>query len=211
MSIFALDQDSHCSYEFYQEQKDVIDEMCNRIGYNFIVTSADRYVNKLVLRIRNTGLAPAFFNIDLCAEITDANGNKISAFGEPVRIESGSFRDGEEKSFLFEYDGSLPANANICLVMYDSDNPLAAGKNPTVRFDNKNTLHTNRLMLIERKPVEGDINADGIFDLADAVTLQKWLLTEPDMHPADWKAADFNNDNQLDARELSMMKRVLMK
>ncbi len=211
MSIFALDQDSHCSYGFYQEQKDVIDEMCNRIGYNFTVTSAVQYENQLVIRIRNTGLAPAFFNIDLCAEITDADGNKISAFGKPVRIESGSFRDGAEKSFLFEYNGSLPADANICLAMYDSDNPLAAGKNPTVRFDNKNTLFTNRLMLIEREPVEGDINADGIFDFADAVTLQKRLLTVPDMHPADWKAADFNEDNRLDARDLSIMKRVLMK
>lgn len=31
------------------------------------------------------------------------------------------------------------------------------------------------------------------------------------VNPADWKATDFNNDNQLDARDLSMMKRELMK
>ncbi len=58
---------------------------------------------------------------------------------------------------------------------------------------------------------KGDVNADGAFNITDAVLLQKWLLTVPDMHPADWKATDFNNDNYLDASDLSMMKRVLMK
>ena len=211
MSIFALDQDSHCSYEFYREQKDVIDEMCNRLGYNFTVTSAARYGNKLAVRIKNTGLAPAYFNLDLCAEITDADGNKLESFGKPVRIESGSFRDGAEKAFLFEYDGTLDSNAAICLAMYDSDNPLCQGKNPTVRFDNKNTLTTNRLMLVETEPVSGDVNADGEFHIADAVLLHKWLLAVPDTHLANWKAADFSDDGRLNAVDLTRMKRALMK
>ncbi|MBR3043363.1 MAG: dockerin type I repeat-containing protein [Oscillospiraceae bacterium] len=59
--------------------------------------------------------------------------------------------------------------------------------------------------------IKGDVNADGAFNITDAVLLQKWLLTVPDMNPADWKATDFNNDNQLDARDLSMMKRGLIK
>ena len=210
MSIFALDQDSHCSYEFYQEQKDVIDEMCNRLGYNFTVTSAARYGNKLAVRIRNTGLAPAYFNIDLCAEIADPDGNKIADFGKPVRIEKGSFRDGSEKTYLFEYNGTLNENATICLAMYDSDNPLAEGKNPTVRFDNKNTLSTNRLKLVHTEPVAGDVNADGSFDTADALLLQKWLLTEKKNLP-NWKTADFSDDNQLNAADLTLMKRALMK
>ncbi len=210
MSIFALDQDSHCSYEFYQEQKDVIDEMCNRIGYNFTVTSAARYENKLVVRIKNTGLAPAYFNIDFCAEITDADGNKLNSFGNPIRIEKGSFHDGEEKAFLFEYDGILDENAVICLAMYDSDNPLAAGKDPTVRFDNKNTLSTNRLRLVQTETVNGDVNADGAFNIADVVTLKKWLLAVPDTHLANWKAADFNSDNVLNIFDLCFMKTELI-
>ena len=211
MSVFALDQDSHCSYEFYQEQKAVIDEMCNKIGYNFTVTSAARYGNKLAVRIKNTGLAPAYFNIDLCAEITDADGNKTAVFGKPVRIETGSFRDGEEKAFLFEYDGTLDANANICLAMYDSDNPLCQGKNPTVRFDNKNTLSTNRLKLVQTEPVAGDVNADGEFTIADAVLLQRWLLAVPDTPLANWKAADLSGDGKLSAVDLALMKRALMR
>lgn len=59
--------------------------------------------------------------------------------------------------------------------------------------------------------IKGDVNADGACNTADAMILQKWLLAVPDTELRDWKAADFNEDNQLDARDLSMMKRVLMK
>ena len=211
MSVFALDQDSHCSYEFYQEQQAVIDEMCNRLGYNFTVTSAKRNGNRLQVTIRNTGLAPAFFNIDLCAEITDADGNKQEAFGKPVRIEKGSFRDEEEKSFLFEYDGTFDENAVLCLAMYDAGNPLAAGKDPTVRFDNRHTLPTNRLMLIPAESIMGDVNADGAFTAADAVLLQKWLLAVPDARLVNWKAGDFCGDSRLDTHDLSGMKRALLR
>ncbi|MBR6537856.1 MAG: heparinase II/III family protein [Lachnospiraceae bacterium] len=150
LSIYAFDQDSHHSYEFYNEQKELVEEMNNRLGYNFTVTSAKRNGNKLLVTIKNTGLAPAFFDIELAAELTDASGNKLGNFGAPVRIASGSFRDEEEKTFLFEYKGTLDADALICLAMYDCDNYLVEGKNPTVKFDNKNTLSTNRLLLAEK-------------------------------------------------------------
>lgn len=210
MSIFALDQDSHCSYEFYQEQKDVIDEMCNCIGYNFTVTSAERYENKLVVKIKNTGLAPAFFNISLCAEITDSNGNKMKNFGKPVLIEKGTFHDEDEKAFMFEYDGKFDGNATICLAMYDTDNPLVQGKNPTVKFDNRNNLSTNRLELIESDYVVGDVNSDGVFNISDVVLLQKWLLAVPDAKLNNWKAADLCRDGQLDIFDLCMMRRMLI-
>ena len=148
LSIFALDQDSNCSYGFYNEQKAIIDEMCNRLGYNFTVTSATRYDNRLIVRIKNTGLASCFFNIDLRAELTDENGNKISDYDAPIRIEKASFRDGEERTFVFDYNGEIPSDATICLSMYDIDNPLVAGKDPTVRFENKNNLPNNKLKLI---------------------------------------------------------------
>ena len=148
LSIFALDQSSDNSYRFYAEQKDVIDEMVNRMGYNFTVTSAVREQNRLEITVRNTGLAPCFFNIDLCAEITDEKGNKKESFGRPVRIEKGTFRDETEKTFVFEHDGALSESAVLCLSMYESDNQLVAGKDPTVKFDNKNTLPNNRLLLV---------------------------------------------------------------
>ena len=59
--------------------------------------------------------------------------------------------------------------------------------------------------------IKGDVNSDGVCNIADAMILQKWLLAVPDTELKNWKAADFNEDNQLDARDLSMMKRGLIK
>ena len=56
----------------------------------------------------------------------------------------------------------------------------------------------------------GDLNADGVFSVADVVLLQKWLLAVPDAHLADWKAADFNQDNILNIFDLCCMKRLLI-
>ena len=116
----------------------------------------------------------------------------------------------ERKAFLFEYDGTPDAGAAICLAMYDSDNPLVSGKDPTIRFDNKNTLSNNRLKLTSSE-VRGDVNADGAFNIADAVLLQNWLLTVPDAKLKNWKAGDLYDDNRLDVFDLTLMKRMLVK
>ena len=148
LTFMAIDQDSGCGYKIYSEQQDLIDEMCNRLGYDLTVTSAERNGNQLKVTIKNIGLAPAFFNIQLAAEITDENGNKIENFGSPVLIENGTFRDGTSQTFLFTYDGTLDENATICLAMYDVSKPLKNNGDPQVRFDNKNNLPNNRLKLI---------------------------------------------------------------
>ena len=58
--------------------------------------------------------------------------------------------------------------------------------------------------------IKGDVNADGSFDIADVVLFQKWLLAKPDAELADWKAADFCNDERLDVFDLCLMKRLLL-
>ncbi len=58
---------------------------------------------------------------------------------------------------------------------------------------------------------KGDVNADGEFNVADVVTLQKWLLAVPDTKLADWKSADLCSDNRLDVFDLCLMKRELLK
>jgi len=57
--------------------------------------------------------------------------------------------------------------------------------------------------------IKGDVNADGSFDIADVVLFQNWLLAKPDAELADWKAADFCNDERLDVFDLCLMKRLL--
>lgn len=58
--------------------------------------------------------------------------------------------------------------------------------------------------------LKGDVNADGKFDVADVVLLQKWLLAVPDTHLANWKAGDLCEDDKLDVFDLCMMKRELV-
>ncbi len=178
LSIYALDQEGYGSYKFYSEQKPLIDEMSKRLGYNFTVTSAKRNGNKLLVTIKNTGVAPAFFDIDLCAEITDAEGSKLGDFGNPVRIAKGTFADDTEQTYLFEYKGTLDEDAVISLAMYESDNSLVAGKNPTVRFDNKNTLSTNRLMLVDNdKNPFADVARDSWQYVSAKYVYDKGLMT----------------------------------
>ena len=61
------------------------------------------------------------------------------------------------------------------------------------------------------KKIKGDLNADGKFDIGDAVLLQKWLLAIPDTVLADWEAGDMNADGKLNAADLTLMKQALMR
>ena len=54
--------------------------------------------------------------------------------------------------------------------------------------------------------VDGDVNADGKFTVADVALLQKWLLAVPNTHLPNWKAGDFNADGKLDVFDLCLMK-----
>lgn len=56
----------------------------------------------------------------------------------------------------------------------------------------------------------GDINDDGGLSVSDVVLLQKWLLGVSDIHLTNWKNADFSEDDKLDIKDLSLMKRALL-
>ena len=58
--------------------------------------------------------------------------------------------------------------------------------------------------------ISGDVNADGSFDVSDVVLFQKWLLSVSGVVLADWKAADFCADNELDVFDLCIMKQQLL-
>lgn len=61
-----------------------------------------------------------------------------------------------------------------------------------------------------QESVSGDVDADGVFNVADVILLQKWLLAVPDTNLADWKAGDFCEDDQLDVFDLCLMKKALL-
>lgn len=58
--------------------------------------------------------------------------------------------------------------------------------------------------------ITGDLNADGEFNISDAVLLQKWLLSESDAELADWKAADLYEDDKLDVFDMIEMRKLLV-
>lgn len=58
--------------------------------------------------------------------------------------------------------------------------------------------------------VSGDLNGDGACSIADAVLLMKWLCCEPETVLPDWRAGDLNADGRLDARDLALLKALLL-
>lgn len=91
-----------------------------------------------------------------------------------------------------------------------------AGDKISISFTYDTSNHTimeiTSLVLIENvRTVIGDVNADGKFDIADVVLLQKWLIAVPDVKLADWEAADLCKDDKLNVFDLCLMKRMLIK
>lgn len=56
--------------------------------------------------------------------------------------------------------------------------------------------------------IEGDVNNDGIFNIADVVMLQKWLIGSGIL--TDWESGDLYKDGIIDAFDLCLMKRLLI-
>ena len=76
------------------------------------------------------------------------------------------------------------------------------------------TLYDNGAMdLVIRTDitVSGNINGDEEFNVADVVTLQKWLLNAYDKEIYSWAEADFDLDNKLTVFDLCLMKKALLK
>ena len=58
--------------------------------------------------------------------------------------------------------------------------------------------------------IKGDVDANGAFNTADLVLLNKWLVGAPDTELKNWKAGDFIEDEQLDVFDLVMMRKALI-
>lgn len=118
--------------------------------------------------------------------------------------------------------GERSRTCNICKVHEGHSIPEISHQytenivKPT-RTENGYTLHTCSFCgnsykdnFIEKINIKGDINNDGKFDIDDLEMLQKWLLSEPDVELADWKAADLCEDDRLDAFDMIEMRKLLI-
>jgi len=162
LTYYVLDQGNDCGYRFYQENKALADSMTHVIGYNFSITKAEQLSisefttrkNVLNITVKNTGIAPCFFDLYMVAEITDSTGAAHKLFESPVKIPKGTFRDGDTKEFTFTYvDPTTETGTKatpieyIALSLYESEEEYKAGKNPTVRFDNDGILDNKKLLM----------------------------------------------------------------
>lgn len=56
--------------------------------------------------------------------------------------------------------------------------------------------------------IMGDVNADGVFNISDAVALQNWLLGNGET--ANWKAGDFCSDDRIDVYDFCLIMQKLI-
>ncbi|MDE5582375.1 MAG: hypothetical protein K2J08_01535 [Ruminococcus sp.] len=87
-------------------------------------------------------------------------------------------------------------------------------KNGGTKITNDTTVSitANQILFAHwtEKIIKGDCNNDEVFNLADAVILQKWLLADSSVTLKNWKNADLCEDNKLDVFDLVMMKKQLI-
>ena len=62
----------------------------------------------------------------------------------------------------------------------------------------------------EEAVIKGDVDANGAFEIADIVLLQKWLTDSQNTALKNWKAGDLMPDGALNAVDLTLIKRMMM-
>lgn len=162
LTYYVLDQDNDCGYYFYKDNKALADSMSKVIGYNFIVATAELVTvasvkdttSTLNIIVKNTGVAPCFFDVYMVAEFVDSTGKALTQIGETVRIPKATFKDGASKDFSFKTTGvaniATQPGISVALSLYESEDAFKSGKNPTVRFDNDGLQENNKLLLQSR-------------------------------------------------------------
>lgn len=95
---------------------------------------------------------------------------------------------------------TFSTNMNSVLLYEVNETTIGA----SIDTDGDGTYETSLTEKIE----PGDVNADGIFSIADAVMIQKWLLCDGNL--TDWRAGDLYKDHVINAFDLCLMKYKLL-
>ena len=72
----------------------------------------------------------------------------------------------------------------------------------------RNALTESEIAGEQPKNLRGDVTADGAVNIADAVALQKYLLTSGTLKA--WQQGDLNDDGRLTSADLSLLKRIIL-
>lgn len=123
---------------------------------------------------------------------------------DPYQCPAGYFTEGANDSnnpHLSKFTGK-------CFI--DSDGEWTTNENTIYGNASMIFLTSSMMKLNGPQKIRGDVNADGAFNIADVMALQKWLLCNPTAELADWKAGDLCEDNKLDIFDLIRMKNELL-
>ena len=112
--------------------------------------------------------------------------SKQVTYGKVYGVLPSATKDGDEFIGWFTEDGIEITSASI------------------VEIESDTTLYAKW----ESDEVIGDVNADGVFNVADVVMMQKWLLRAGGL--TDWQAGDLCRDERIDVFDLCLMKRMLL-
>lgn len=154
-----------------------------------------------------TGLRPMYTQDSLFAYCGYAHDVQIDAgqmLGNTTVIPNGNIHEGntgvysdkDGKMFVLNEDG----NKN-----YFHDIVRVTVNDVTIKKEIGNNW-ANTPALVYRR---GDVNNDGTIDKSDAILFQKWLITKAIAIPV-WQAADMNNDDKLNAVDLTLLKQQLL-
>lgn len=105
---------------------------------------------------------------------------------------------------------TLASSNDVVFDIYSKD--FAKGEKITLGQNGQSSYCINYTVMAVKKSlaVEGDVNMDGTFNVADAVALHSWLLSRSDAVLKDWKAADLNADEVLNIFDLAVMRKLLI-
>ena len=101
-------------------------------------------------------------------------------------------------------------NSNVAVVSKKGVVTAIGEGNATISVINADGDVVQLKVQVTAVDVKGDCNGDGTFNVSDVVLLQKWLLTVPDTHIENWKAANLCEDDRLDVFDLCEMKNELI-
>lgn len=79
----------------------------------------------------------------------------------------------------------------------------------SITLKDDGSLDVNKDFVAEDEKIKGDVNADGVLNVADVVLLQKWLLAVPGIKLGEGEVADLYEDGNLNVLDLAVMKKKL--
>ena len=123
--------------------------------------------------------------------------------------------NGDDGTLNIYLDNEYYETYNLSKDMNNENIEIDVSNNSVIRFNIANPGSYKEgtygiADIIIEKSLIGDVNMDGKFTVTDVVLLQQWLLAVPDTHLANWKVADFYDDNKLNVFDLCLMKKALI-